>query len=263
MSDTINYQTPKPQFDIGRVINRTFAAIKNKPVIFVVTSLLIIGIPMFFIGLLPVFMGLSSGIEGNPDAIENMVAGTIVASVVQGALIFAAVRDFNGENATLGEAFRIGLRYFFPLLGMGLLVGLGVMAGLVLLVIPGVLMALGWAIAAPIMIVEEKGITESIGRSWELTKGYKRWIFLLWVILMLISFVIGGVLGVFTLVAGDPTTAMLEGASMSYHVINSIFSALAQAITTMISTAGIAAIYYEIRQIKEGIGAESLASIFD
>lgn len=275
MSDTINYQTPKPQFDIGRVINRTFAAIKNKPVIFVVTSLIVIGIPMFLIGLLPMFMGLNSGIENNPDAIENMVTGTIIASVVtgifllvasvilQGALIFAAVRDFNGEDATLGEAFRIGLRYFFPLLGMGILIGLGVMAGFLLLIVPGVLIALGWSIAAPIMIVEEKSITDAIGRSWELTKGYKRWILLLWIILMIISLVIGGVLGAFTLIAGDPTTVLLEGASNSYYITSSIFSALSQAITTMISTAGVAAVYYDIRQIKEGIGAENLAAVFD
>lgn len=275
MSDTINYQTPKPQFDMGRVINRTFGAIKNKPVIFVVTSLIVIGIPMFFIGLLPIFMGLGSGIEGNPDAIENMLTGSIIASavtavfllvasiVMQGALIFAAVRDFNGEDATLGEAMRIGLRYFFPLLGLGLLVGLGILAGFMLLIIPGVFVALGWSIAAPVMIVEKIGITDSIGRSWELTKGYKRWILLLCIILMLISLVIGVVLGAFTLIAGDPATVMLEGGSNSYFVINSIFSALAQAITTMISTAGVAAIYYEIRQLKEGIGAENLAAVFD
>lgn len=275
MSDTINYKTPKPQFDIGRVINRTFAAIKNKPVIFLVTSLVVIGLPMFFIGLLPIFMGLGSGVGDNPDAIQNMVTGTLIASavtaifilvasvVMQGALIFAAVRDFNGEDATFGEVINIGLRYFFPLLGMGILIGLGVMAGFLLLIIPGILIALGWSIAAPIMIVEEKSITDAIGRSWELTKGYKRWILLLWIILMVISVVIGAVLGAFTLIAGDPTTVLLEGGSNSYYILNAIFSALAQALTTMISTAGVAAVYYEIRQIKEGIGAENLAAVFD
>ena len=113
------------------------------------------------------------------------------------------------------------------------------------------------------MIVEKKSITDSIGRSWELTKGYKRWILLLWIMLIVISAVISGVLGAFTLIAGDPTTVLLEGASNSYYVINSILSALAQAITTMISTAGVAAVYYEIRQLKEGVGAESLAAVFD
>lgn len=274
MTDTINYQTPKPQFDVGRVINRTFAAIKNNPKVFIVTSLLVIGLPMFIIGLLPIFMGLDSGLN-DTDAMSNMIVGSVIGAVItmiflliasvvlQGALIFAAVRDFNNESATLGEAVSVGFRYFFPLIGMAILVSLGIMAGFILLIIPGVLLALGWSIAAPIMIIEQKSITDSIGRSWELTRGYKRWILLLWVILTVISVVITAVLSIFTLVAGDPTTVMLEGGSTLFHFLNSVFSAIAQALSTMIGAAGVAAVYYEIRQIKEGVGAESLASIFD
>lgn len=275
MTDTINYAAPKPQFDIGRVINRTFGAIKNNPKVFIVTSLIVIGIPMFLIGLLPIFMGMGSGGFQDPDVMSNMIMGTIIGSVVtaifliiasvvlQGALIFAAVRDFNNETATLGEAIGIGFRYFFPLIGMAILVTLGIMAGLILLIVPGILIALGWSIAAPIMIVEGKSITDSIGRSWDLTRGYKRWILLLWIILMVISAIITAVLSIFTLVAGDPTTVMLEGGSTTFYLLNSFFSAIAQALSTMIGAAGVAAVYYEIRQIKEGVGAESLAAIFD
>lgn len=275
MNDTINYQAPMPQFDIGRVINRTFGAIKNNPKVFVVTSLLVIGLPMFIIGLLPIFMGLGAGGGDEVDVMTNMMMGSIIGAIVtmiflliasvvlQGALIFAAVRDFNNQDATLGEAVGVGFRYFFPLIGMGILVSLGVMAGLILLIVPGLLLALGWSIAAPIMIVEQKSITDSIGRSWELTRGYKRWILLLWIILTIISLVITAVLSIFTLVAGDPTTVMLEGGSNLFHFLNSFFSAIAQALSTMIGAAGVAAVYYEIRQIKEGVGAESLASIFD
>lgn len=275
MTDTINYQAPKPQFDVGRVINRTFAAIKNKPAIFVITSMLIIGLPMFFIGLMPIFLGYGGGMENDPEAMSRILRGTVFAWVItvsflliagvilQGALIFAAIKDFNGEHATLGEAMGVGFRYFFPLLGMALLIGLGVMAGLVVLIIPGVLLALGWSIAAPIMIVEKKSIVDSISRSWELTKGYKRWILLLWIILTIVSAILGLVLGAFSLFAGDPTTVMLQGGSTTFYVLNSILSAIAQALSTMIGAAGIAAVYYEIRQLKEGIGAESLAAVFD
>jgi hypothetical protein len=40
-------------------------------------------------------------------------------------------------------------------------------------------------------------------------------------------------------------------------------SALAQMINAILSAAGTASIYYELRQIKEGIGPEALASVFD
>jgi len=274
MSDTINYQTPKPQFAVGRVINRTFAAIRNNFVSFFLASLIIMGIPMFLIGLMPVFMGTGGMLNGdtiNEDFFASFMAMAGVSLIVvmigsillQGALIFGAVADFNGRKAPFGECMSVALRYFFPLLGLGILVSIGMLLGFMLLIIPGIFIALGWSIAAPVLIVEGQGITDSISRSWELTKGYKRWIFLLFIILMVISAVIGAVLGAFTLIAGDPTTVMLEGGSTTFHVLNSIFSALAQAVSTMISATGIAAVYYEIRQLKEGIGAESLAAIFD
>ncbi len=275
MTDTINYASPKPEFDIGRVINRAFAAIKNNFATFFLASLLIVGLPMFIVGLLPIFMGLNGGML-NGDEINTAYMGgffvitfvtiivILIGSVIlQGALIYASIADFNGQRASFSESLRIGLRYFFPLLGLGILYGLAMMGGFLLLIVPGVLIALGWSIAAPILIVEGKSITESISRSWQLTSGYKRWILLLWIIITVISSIIGAILGAFTLIAGDPTTVLLEGGSTVFHFANAIFSALAQAISTMIGAAGIAAVYYELRQIREGIGAESLAAVFD
>ena len=274
MADTIQYGSPKPQFDIGRVINRTFGAIKNNFGSFFLASLIIMGLPMFLIGLYPVFAGSGGMFDGdtvNEGYLTGFFAVTILTAIVtmigsiilQGALIFGAVADFNGHKAPFKQCMSVALRYFFPLLGLGLLVGFGTALGFLLFIVPGVLAALGWFIAAPVLIVEEQGITDSISRSWELTKGYKRWILLLFIILMVFSAIIGAMLGLFTMIAGDPTTVMLEGGSPTYHFLNSIFTALTQTITTMISATGVAAVYYELRQIKEGIGAESLAAVFD
>lgn len=276
MADTYTYENPKPQFDIGRVINRTFAAIKNNFVTFFLASLLIIGIPMFLIGLLPIFMGMGGGLFGGGDEMSSSfltgilwVSGltglvVLIGSVIlQGALIYGSIADYNGERVSFKESVGVGFRYFFPLLGLGLLVGLGVMGGFLLLIVPGVLLALGWSVAAPILIVERKGITDSISRSWQLTSGYKRWVLLLWIILAVISMIISAVLSIFSLVAGDPTTVMLEGGSGFYFFMSAITSAIAQTFATMINATGVAAIYYELRQIREGVGAESLAAVFD
>ncbi len=274
MAETFDYQAQKPQFDIGRVINRTFRAVKNNFVSFFLASLIIMGLPMFLLGIWPIFMGSGGMMDGdtvNPDYMTGIfvVSGltgivTIIGSVIlQGALIFGAIADFNGRKAPFRECMSVALRFFFPLLGLGILVGLGILLGFLLLIVPGIFLMLGWAIAAPALIVEGNSVTDSISRSWELTQGYKRWILLLFLIFLVISALVSGILGVFTLMAGDPTTVMLEGGSNLYHFLNAVFSALSQAITTMISATGVAAIYYEIRHLKEGIGAENLAAIFE
>jgi len=269
MTDTINYQNPKPAFDIGRVLNRTFGAIKNNLVSFLGASIIIMGIPMLIIGLFPLFLGTGGGMS--EGAAMGIVGATVLSAifvmvgsiVLQGALIFGAVEDFNGRKATLSECLSVAFKYFFPLLGLGILVALGTFAGFIALIIPGIFIALGWSIAAPALIVEGKGITDSISRSWNLTKGYKRWILLLFIIITIISIIITAIITALSLVAGDPVTIALEGGSPTYYILNAIFSAIAQAISTMISATGVAAVYYEIRQIKEGVGAESLAAVFD
>ena len=268
------WQNPKPQFDIGRVINRTFGAIKNNFMTFFLASLLIMGLPMLLVGLMPIWLG-SGGFMNGDEVNETYFIGLMVGGfltfivmligsvILQGALISASVNDFNGKRTSFGDSVGVGLRYFFPLLGLGILYGLAMMGGFLLLIIPGLLVALGWSVAAPILIVEKKGVTESISRSWQLTQGYKRWILLLWFLIIIISSLIGGVFGVALVFFGDPATVMLDGGSTSYHVANAIFSALSQALSTMVGAAGVAAVYYELRQIREGIGAESLAAVFD
>jgi len=230
---------------------------------------------MFLLSLMPLFMGGGGLGNGDSEALEKMVQvslytgiGSLIAIIIgsiilQGILIFAAVKDFNGERATLGEAVRIGIRYFFPLLGLGILVMLGIFGGFILLIIPAVFISLGWSIAAPILIVEGRSIIDSIGRSWNLTKGYKRWIFLFLLILAIIGVIISTILSAFTLIAGNPATVILEGGTPFYYLVNGVVTGISQAIAIMINSAGIAAVYYELRQIREGVGAESLAAIFD
>ena len=261
MADTYNYPAPKPQFDVGRVINRTFGAIKNNFLSFFLTSLVIVGIPTFIAGLLPISVG-SGGIGAQSFLVMTLISYLflLVGSILlQGALIFGAVSDFNGRKAEFGECMSIALRHFFPLLGMAILIFLGVFFGFIFFIIPGLIIALGWVIAAPVLIVEKRGVMDSISRSWGLTSGYKRWILLLAFIYFVISFIIGAIVTVFAVIAGEPAT----GSSTMFIVFNALFSGLLQALTTMINAAGVAAIYFELRQIREGIGAENLAAVFD
>jgi len=274
MNDTVTPQVRKPQFDVGRVINRTFGAIKNNFVSFFLASLLIMGLPVFLLGILPIFMGMEGMMDGDQisDAyLSNIMVTAAIGFVVmmagsvilQGALIFGAVEDFNGRKASFGECIGVALKYFFPLLGLGILLGLGTLLGMLVFLIPGLILALGWTIAAPILIVEREGVTDSIARSWDLSKGYKRWILLLVFMMMVVSFILGIIQSTFSLMLGDPTEVLMTGGTPTYHFVNSVFSAIVQTITSMISATGVAAIYYEIRQIKEGIGPESLAAVFD
>jgi len=269
------WQNPKPQFDVGRVLGRTFSTLKNNFLKFGLSAFFVMGLPMFFLGLWPLLAGASEGLLSGAEYSERLIVGSMVASVlgvilyfflyliVQAILIHACFKDFAGEQVSLKASSKTALGLSLPLIGLMILYSLGLFAGFILLIIPGIILLLGWYICIPVMVVEKKGVTESLGRSWELTKGYKWWLLLLTIILWVITAVISAVLTLASVPFGNPTMAAFTGGSNLFWIVYAFTSALAQTIGVLISTAAVAAIYYEIRDLKEGITPESIASVFD
>lgn len=282
MTDQINsdarqfeWQNPKPQFDVGRVLGRTFSTLKNNFIKFGLLAFFVMGLPMFFLGLWPLLVGAGEGLLSETEYSESLLVGSVVASVlggilyfflyliVQAILIHACFKDFAGEQVSLKRSSKTALSLSLPLIGLMILYSLSLFLGFILLIIPGIVLLLGWYICIPVMVVEKKGVTESLGRSWELTKDYKWWLLLLTIILWVITAIISAVLTLASVPFGNPTMATFTGGSTLFWIVYAFSSALAQAIGVLISTAAVAAIYYEIRALKEGVTPKSIASVFD
>ncbi|TGS88721.1 hypothetical protein EN820_55125, partial [bacterium M00.F.Ca.ET.177.01.1.1] len=103
----------------------------------------------------------------------------------------AAIVDLRGSKPVFADCFGVALALLFPILGASLLVTLGILIGLLLLLVPGILLLLRWAVTMPVMIQERRGILDSMARSRDLTKG-SRWALLwLWLILIVTGTLIG------------------------------------------------------------------------
>lgn len=249
-------------FDLGRVIQRTFASIRQNWVIFAIASVILVGVPT----LLQTY-GQISMTGGGPTPFNG--TGLLIAAVgvvlwvvgyfvLQGLVVKVSVSGLNGKAMSTGAAFEAGLKLFLPLLGLGMLVGLGTGLGYILLIVPGIILAVMWSAATGALVVEGRGIFDSLQRSRDLTRGYRWPIFGLVVIYMVASFVIGLLIGGIGMATGG---SFLDGSpnlavSMATNAISNI-------LTGVIGSAGAAALYYELRSVKEGVGPEQLASVFD
>lgn len=60
---------------------------------------------------------------------------------------------------------------FFAYFGLSLFYILGVMAGFLLIFLPGLVIMARWSLAQPMMIARGDGIMQALGGSWERTKG--------------------------------------------------------------------------------------------
>jgi hypothetical protein len=118
-------------------------------------------------------------------------------------------------------------------------------------------MFLAWAVIVPVLVVERTGVFGTFGRSAELTKGHRWAILGLAVVVWLISLVLGLAILPFQ------SALVLPGGGILAMTPLLIVNGVVNVITTTIIAVGTASVYYELRSIKEGIGPEQLAAVFD
>jgi hypothetical protein len=70
-----------------------------------------------------------------------------------------------------GLSSRSGEDMFFAYFGLTILYTLGTWAGLIALVLPGLVIMARWSLAAPMMLARGDGVMRALGGSWERTKG--------------------------------------------------------------------------------------------
>ena len=242
---------PNGKLDISRVLNNTFGVIARHPVIYLGLSFLIIGIPN---ALLQTAQGnFTTGPVGfNVSASYSsqgfgFVALMLLSILLQATLIVATLNDLGGKPLSLADCFTKAVKKLLPLIGLGILMALGIGLGLVLLIVPGIILYLMWIVATPVMMAEDRGVIDSLGRSAELTSGSKRMIF----VLLLIFFVLAIVFGLFVAFVGSLSTILLA-----------IITLVSNTITGAIQGAGVASIYVDLRTAKEGTDTSALAEIF-
>lgn len=113
--------------------------------------------------------------------LENFIG--IIATA---AVVFIAFRARNGEEAPAPAALIHGLKSWGRLWWTRVLTGLSIILGLLLLVIPGIYLAVRLSLAGNIAILEGSSGSRAMGRSLELTKGHFWLVFRLGLILLLL-----------------------------------------------------------------------------
>ena len=117
----------------------------------------------------------------------------IVVSVIAGTLyqgmVVSLVRDVQDgtRDSSVGELVEETWPVVLPLIGAGILAGIGITIGLFLLVVPGLILLTIWSVIAPVIVVEHSGAIDAFGRSRALVKGNGWQVFGVIVVVFLIT----------------------------------------------------------------------------
>jgi hypothetical protein len=269
-------------FNIGRVIQRTFGLISRNWVPFSLLGTLFAGLPYLLILLvypvaLPGSEGLTSVVPIGLGAIYLLGAMSLQASLTR-----ASVDELGGARASLGASLRAGLSALLPMLGLVLFTGFVLLVALIALSLFTGVAALGagylfvlviwiailaslvylfvrWIAVVPVTVIERPGVIQSLRRSSALTEGHRWAILGLAVLYTVATLVLHAVLNV--VLPGSAVDLTILPSSAAWYV-PTVALVLVQIVTSVLVAVGIAAIYFELRQIKEGVGVEELAQVF-
>jgi hypothetical protein len=269
---------------MGRVISRLFEVLGRNLLLFLLLSALLVGLPTGVFGYVQVSVMtplLTPGTPaGDPSAlmanlfsplrigigVAAWLASIIGNAVLQGAVIHATVSDLSGKRPAFGECLGTGFRFFLPLVAIGIIFAICFVFGLLIFIVPGVLLALAWCVAAPVEVMERVGIFGAFARSAELTRNNRGAIFGLaiafgiaqWIVQTLLSTVMSVGMGGYAAAAGPSSSAFQK-----LFVVQMVISLVVATVFASVGQAGIASVYSELRHAKEGVGVEQLAAVFD
>jgi hypothetical protein len=100
------------------------------------------------------------------------LAGLLMYLVLTGAITRAVAAEAAGQDPGVEQSYRFGFHRLGPVLLVSILVGLAVVGGLILLVIPGIWIGIRLAVSTQALVVEGRRPTEAMGRSWNLVGGH-------------------------------------------------------------------------------------------
>ena len=199
-----------------------------------------------------VYIDLTGGTSQNPglSLLDRLL--TLVGSVlVTGATVRVVSEAYLGRTPLFGDAMGFAGSRFGTILGANIMSGFLTVLATLALVIPGIVVACGYSVAAEAAALESGTASEALRRSWDLTKGFKLKALALGVVsigLILVVYlgagVLGGIMG--EVVGGLDVVLAVLAACVSlliYPVISCVFTLF----------------YYDLRVRKEGFDLEMLS----
>jgi len=245
---------PQGKLELRRVISDTFAVVGRRPVLMFVPSLLL-ALP----GAILNYLNLTAVADGRPALAANIGIFAGFGFLVIGllgifwgtCLTYTAAKEVDGRSPDVPEILRESLRKTLPAWGLLILWSLGVGLASVLLIVPGVILALMWSASLPALVVERIGVLGAFSRSRDLTRGHRWRLFGLYFVFFLAFMIVEGLfLGLGAI--------SLQSFGAVRVVVLSLFSG---ALTPLIYSL-LAASYVQLRNLKDGGGSEA-AAVFE
>jgi hypothetical protein len=223
------------RLQVGAVINRVFQIyVEQAPVLLPVSA--VVFVISGIIASLLVVAGHGLAVLG---FLISFVAGTLFTGMI--VELVADLQDGRREHSP-GQLLRAVAPVLGQLILVGIVAAIGIAIGFVLIIVPGLILITIWAVAAPVVVLEQPGVFRALGRSRELVSGNGWQVF---GVVFLLAFLIQVVAGIVDIAAASASTGVGIVVRVILGVLIGPLSALAAAV-----------LYFELRKTQRPARAE-------
>ena len=256
---------------MGQVLSRSFALMRDNLMSVGLFLLIVQVLESAFSFVLGQQSGAAMGMDqdgagANPLQIFGMASYWLMIAfmLLSSALTWAGsihgyVRSAYQRPVDLRECFMAGLAKMFPMLLLLILWWLAIGLGWMLLIIPALILISMWSVAMPVLVSENLSVTQSFGRSRELTRGHRMAIF--GVLVMVVVVLYAGLI-----IVGGVAASRVNFVQMAFTAQSNPFVVIALGLAGwvmgMFVAALLSALYIELVQAKGSAPTGHLSEVF-
>lgn len=178
-----------------------------------------------------------------------------------GAVIQTTVLHAEGRQPELGEILRVGIVRCLPMAAVYIIYWFCVSLASLLLIVPGIMLALMWSMAFVAVVAERPGVFGAFSRSARLTKGARWKILGLFLAVVVIYVIVLGFAGVAGATTSLSVAQLRTGAAPTFGIGQIITAVINGVVVTWVTTM-FASLFIELREWKEGPDTSQLSDIF-
>jgi hypothetical protein len=197
-------------------------------------------------------------------SLATVVVYLAVAAASQGATVIAVSQVHLDRPASVMDSYsRIGPRVVSLSL-MLIAIGLAIGIGFLLLLVPGFILLSMWSLTIPVAVLENKGLSDSVNRSAELTKGDRGRILLIYILFIFLIWAISFVINIPVLaIAGAAARGNPEAMMGWPQVAIAVAGFLTQCLVGPLLTIALSLVYYDERVRKEAFDIQLMMATLD
>ncbi|MEK7084587.1 MAG: hypothetical protein AAB932_05115 [Patescibacteria group bacterium] len=206
-------------FSIGEALSFGWGVVKKNIGFFILLMIVV-----YAVSYLPSVFGVFIAEESMFLYMLISIAGTILGFIISIGFMHITIKFADGQQGGWNDLFARANLWWKFLLG-SLLYGLIVMAGMILLIIPGIIWAIKYSQMFYIIVDKQIGPLEALKQSGQMTAGVKGSLFLFWIVAGLVN-----LLGFLLFLVGSFVTVPITYVAMAH-----VYRKLSQRVIPMAS----------------------------